>query len=283
MNTAGTLTRTSVTERFRRELTVKRVAIGVAVAAIGVASIFNQLAFGVVILIIALVGSVEFSNLARRAGGEASLPIAFAACAAYPILAYLGLLGRYESALVTAIVLASFVAALPASLERYAGRVAMTVLGSLYVGKLLAYFIILRALPHGARLVLWLVIIVVLTDTVGMIAGLGFGHRPLAPRLSPGKSWEGAIVALVAASAAGFGLWWMLGVQGPWWISLAFPLSVSIAAEFGDLVESGLKRNAQVKDSGNLIAGHGGVLDRFDSYIFAGAVGYAVLLLAGIS
>jgi phosphatidate cytidylyltransferase len=283
MNTAGTLTRTSATERLRRELTVKRVAIGVAVAAIGIASIFNQLAFGAVILIIALVGSIEFSNLARRAGGEASPPIAFAACAAYPILAYLGLLGRYESALVAAIVLASFVAALPASLERYAGRVAMTVLGSLYVGKLIAYFIVLRALPHGARLVLWLVIIVVLTDTVGMIAGLGFGHRPLAPRLSPGKSWEGAIVALVVASAAGFGLWWMLGVPGPWWISLAFPLSVSIAAEFGDLVESALKRNAQVKDSGNLIAGHGGVLDRFDSYIFAGAVGYAVLLLAGIS
>jgi phosphatidate cytidylyltransferase len=283
VNTAGTFPRTSVAERFRRELTLKRVSIGLAVAAIGIASIFNQPAFGIVILIITLVGAVEFSNLARRAGAEVSLPIVFAACGAYPILAYLGLLGRYEPAVVAAIVLAAFVAALPASLERYAGRVAMTVLGALYVGKLLSYFILVRGLPHGGRLVLWLVIIVVLTDTAGMIAGLGFGHHLLAARLSPGKTWEGAVAALIVAGVAGFIMWWAIGVKGPWWASLAVPIAVSIAAQFGDLVESALKRNAQVKDSGHLLAGHGGVLDRFDSYIFAGAVGYAVLLLAGIS
>jgi phosphatidate cytidylyltransferase len=283
MSTATkTLPRASAAERFRRELTVKRVAIGVAVAAVGIASIFNAVTFALAILLIALCGAVEFSNIARRAGGEVSLPIAFAACAAYPILAYSGLLPRYETALVAAIVLASFVAALPASLERYAGRVAMTVLGSLYVGKLLAYLILLRALPHGTRLVLWVVVIVALTDTVGMIAGLGFGHRLLTARLSPSKTWEGAVAALVVAGIAGFALWWMLGVPGPWWASIALPISVSIAAEFGDLVESALKRNAQVKDSGTLLPAHGGVLDRFDSYIFSGAVAYAVLLLAGI-
>ena len=70
-------------------------------------------------------------------------------------------------------------------------------------------------------------------------------------------------------------------LPGPWWLAIVYPLSVSIAAEFGDLVESALKRNAHVKDAGNLIAGHGGVLDRFDSYIFACVVGYAVLLLGG--
>jgi phosphatidate cytidylyltransferase len=282
MNAAGTLRRTSMTERFRRELTLKRVAVGLLVAVVGIASIFNQLAFAAVILTITLVGSVEFSNLARRAGGEVSLPIAFAACAAYPILAYFDLLGRYESSLVAAIVLASFIAALPASLERYSGRVAMTVLASLYLGKLLSYFIVVRALPHGAPLVLWFVIIVVLTDTVGMIAGLGFGHHALAARLSPGKSWEGAVAALVVASTVGCGLWWMLRVPGPWWVSAVLPVCVSMAAQFGDLVESALKRNAQVKDSSHLLASHGGVLDRFDSYIFSGAVGYAVLLLSGI-
>ena len=84
------------------------------------------------------------------------------------------------------------------------------------------------------------------------------------------------------ASLAGFALWWPLGVPGPWWIALAFPLCVSVAAEFGDLVESAIKRNAQVKDSGHVFAGHGGVLDRFDSYIFAGVIGYALLLFAGV-
>ncbi len=157
----------------------------------------------------------------------------------------------------------------------------MTVLASLYLGKLLSYFIILRLSPDGARLTLWLIVIVALTDIVGMIVGLGFGHRPLAPKLSPSKSQEGAIAALLVATFVGASMWWVMRLPGPWWLALAFPLCVSIAAEFGDLVESALKRSAQVKDSGHIIAGHGGVLDRFDSYVFAGVVGYAVLLLAG--
>ncbi|HXW52435.1 MAG TPA: phosphatidate cytidylyltransferase [Candidatus Acidoferrales bacterium] len=280
MNSAGTFDRTGA--KLRRELTAKRIAIGVVVGILGIASIANPLALAAVIAAIALAGAVEFSNLARRAGGEVSLPIALVACAAYPTLAYFNLLPRYESALLALLVLASFVAALPASLERFDGRVAMTVLASLYLGKLLSYFIILRALPHGARLVVWIVLVVVLTDTVGMIAGLRFGHRPLAPRLSPGKTWEGAIAALATAGVAGGAIFWILGVPGPLWVAAALPLSVSIAAQFGDLVESALKRNAQVKDSGHLLASHGGVLDRFDSYIFAGVVGYAVLLLAGM-
>lgn len=280
MNSAGTFDRAG--SRLRRELTAKRVAIGVVVAVLGIASIFNSMAFAAVIAAIALVGAVEFSNLARRAGGEVSLPIAVFACAAYPALAYFGLLSRFESSLVALIVLASFVAALPAKLERYDGRVAMTVLASLYLGKLLSYFIILRALPHGASLVLWIVIIVVLTDSAGMIGGLRFGHRPLAPRLSPGKTWEGAIAALGTAVLAGAASFWIIGIHGPTWLAIALPVSVSIAAQFGDLVESALKRNAQVKDSGHLLASHGGVLDRFDSYIFAGIVGYAILLFAGV-
>lgn len=280
MNSAGTFERTDT--RLRRELTVKRVVIGLVVAVLGIASIFNPMALAAVIAAIALAGAVEFANLARRAGGEVSLPIVVVACIAYPALAYFGLLARFESTLVAALVLASFVAALPESLERYDGRVAMTVLASLYLGKLLSYFIVLRALPHGERLVLWIVIIVVLSDTAGMIAGLRFGHRPLAPRLSPGKTWEGAIAALVTATVAGAATFWLLGVSGPLWLALALPLGVSLAAQFGDLVESALKRNAQVKDSGHLLASHGGVLDRFDSYIFAGVVGYAILFLAGV-
>ncbi len=280
MNTIVAATKLSVAERFRRELTAKRVAIGFLVGGIGVASIFNVTAFTIVITAIAVIGAVEFSNLARRAGGEVALPIAVAACAAYPLLAHFHLLAHYESVLVVGIVLASFVASLTAPLDHFAGRVAMTVLAALYLGKLLSYFILLRQLPNGTALTLWLVITVALTDIVGMIVGLGFGHRQLAAKLSPSKTQEGAIAALVVATVVGAALWWLGRTPGPWWLSVIFPLCVSVAAEFGDLVESALKRNAQVKDSGQLIAGHGGVLDRFDSYIFAGVVGYAVLMLA---
>ncbi|MDQ6767318.1 MAG: phosphatidate cytidylyltransferase [Candidatus Eremiobacteraeota bacterium] len=281
MNTIAAAGKSATSERFRRELSAKRVIIGFLVAGIGIASIFNDVSFAIVITAIAVIGATEFSNLARRAGAEVALPIAVAACAAYPLLAYVHLLARYESALIVIIVLASFAASMSAQLERFAGRAAMTVLATLYLGKLLTYFIILHQQPDGARLTLWLVVIVALTDIVGMMAGLGFGHHPLAPKLSPSKTQEGAVAALVVATFVGAAMWWIMRLHGPWWLAFAFPLSVSVAAEFGDLVESALKRNAHVKDSGQLIAGHGGVLDRFDSYIFAGVVGYTVLLAAG--
>ena len=282
MNSTVLAGKTTTAERFRRELNAKRVIIGFVVAAVGVGSIASQVAFALVITTIAVIGAVEFANLARRAGGEVALPVAVAACAAYPLLAFFHLLGAYESWLVVALVVACFAASLTASLDRFAGRAALTLLTAMYLGKLLSYYIIMRQLPDGARLVLWLVVTVALTDIVGMIAGLGFGHRPLAPKLSPSKTLEGALVALVAATLAGAGMWWMMQLAGPWWVAIAVPLCVSIAAEFGDLIESALKRNAHVKDAGNLIAGHGGVLDRFDSYVFAGVVGYAVLRLGGV-
>jgi phosphatidate cytidylyltransferase len=281
MNTVAAAGRPPVAERFRRELTAKRIIIGFVVAAIGVGSIANEIAFAIVITSIAVIGAVEFANLARRAGNQVALPIAVAACAAYPLLAFFHLLGRYESALVVSIVLASFVASLSARLDHFAGRVAMTVLTTMYLGKLLSYFILLRQQPDGARITFWLVVIVALTDIVGMVAGLGFGKRPLAPKLSPSKTVEGAIAALVVATLVGAALWWVMQLHTPWWLAIAFPLCVSVAAELGDLVESALKRSAHVKDAGSLIAGHGGVLDRFDSHLFAGVVGYAMLLLAG--
>jgi phosphatidate cytidylyltransferase len=165
---------------------------------------------------------------------------------------------------------------------RFAVRWGMTVIAGLYLGKIASYLVAIRGIQHGGgAYTLWLIIVVALTDIVGMIVGLQFGRTPLAPRISPSKTWEGAIAAFVAATAVGTLLGLLPQIGAPWYLGLAFSGSVSLAAQLGDLVESALKRNAQVKDSGQLIVGHGGVLDRFDSYFLAGVVGYAVLLWFG--
>jgi phosphatidate cytidylyltransferase len=191
---------------------------------------------------------------------------------------------RFEPGITVVVVIAALIAALAGGVDRFAVRWSMTVIAALYLGKISSYLVALRGINPaitGAAYTLWLIVIVALTDIVGMLVGLQFGRTPLAPRISPGKTWEGAIAAFVVATAAGTLLGFVPLVGLPWYVGMVFAGGVSIAAQLGDLAESALKRNAQVKDSGQLIVGHGGVLDRFDSYFLAGVLGYAILLWFG--
>jgi phosphatidate cytidylyltransferase len=128
-------------------------------------------------------------------------------------------------------------------------------------------------LASGPQMVLWLVFLVIAADIGAFFVGRSFGRRKLAPQVSPGKTWEGAIggllaVALVAwAAALHFGL--------PVWRSIAFGCTVGIFSIVGDLTESMFKRSAGLKDSGSLLPGHGGILDRIDS-VTAAAPLYAL-------
>lgn len=269
-------------QRLRQELSLKRVAIGLLVAAVGIGCVFARPLFGLLILVICMLSVIEFARLTQRAGAAASLWVAIPAVAAYVIETYFNL--RVEPSMVVVIVIAAMIAALAGGVDRFAVRWGMTVIAALYLGKIASYLVAIRGInpaQTGAAYTLWLIVIVALTDISGMLVGLQFGRTPLAPRISPGKTWEGAIAAFVIPTAAGtlLGLLPVVGV--PWYLGLTFAACVSLAAQLGDLVESALKRNAQVKDSGQLIIGHGGVLDRFDSYFLAGVVGYAILLWFG--
>jgi phosphatidate cytidylyltransferase len=120
----------------------------------------------------------------------------------------------------------------------------------------------------------------VVGDTVAYLVGSRFGRHPFLPRISPSKTWEGAVAALIAPTLL-VGLLLPLAlprVSHP----LAFLIGflAAVAAVVGDLVESQLKREVGVKDSGRLLPGHGGVLDRMDSLIFVGAVVYSLLGVA---
>ena len=138
---------------------------------------------------------------------------------------------------------------------------------ALYVGGLLAYGPLLRGLEQGREWVLLMLLATFATDTGAFTSGRLMGRRPLAPSVSPGKTWEGAIGGLLAALGASVGLAYAFDLGISWGEALALGAMVGIVGQMGDLLESRVKRAAGAKESGWLIPGHGGVLDRIDSIV----------------
>ncbi|RUM46243.1 MAG: phosphatidate cytidylyltransferase [Hydrogenimonas sp.] len=141
-----------------------------------------------------------------------------------------------------------------------------------------ASFLFLLALYHdfGVNALFWLLVVVALTDIGAYFTGKMIGKRPFCPT-SPNKTIEGVVGGVLVATFAGF---FSGSTLVDWPQALVISLGVSIASVFGDLFESYLKREAGVKDSGNILPGHGGALDRVDGYLFGGIV--MVLLLRGL-
>jgi len=153
-------------------------------------------------------------------------------------------------------------------------RVASPVFGALYIGLPLGAIVAVRALA-GREAMILLVVAIVISDTAQFYTGRLLGRRPLAPALSPKKTIEGALGGLVigsVATAAIAGWWWP---PTPIGVRLAAGAALVVLGICGDLFESMVKRAAGVKDSGTLIPGHGGVLDRIDALLFAAPVYYA--------
>ncbi len=163
------------------------------------------------------------------------------------------------------------------------GRMAVTLVGVLWIGVGFGSLLLLRALPHGFALTLIPLGGAWLADTFAYGTGRLLGRHRLAPRISPKKTVEGAIGGFAGAVlfAVGVKIYspWL-----PWGPAVLLGLIVGLAGLMGDLFESMVKRDLQVKDSGSLLRGHGGILDRFDSVLFSGVAAYwgVVVLLAGV-
>ncbi|MER6595989.1 phosphatidate cytidylyltransferase, partial [Micromonospora purpureochromogenes] len=148
---------------------------------------------------------------------------------------------------------------------------------AVYVPFLGGFAALLAAAPDDGHLrVLATLVAVVLSDTGGYAAGVSFGKHPMAPSISPKKSWEGFAGSVSAAAVGSAGLLWLLFDLAPWWGAL-FGVAVSVAAVLGDLGESMIKRDLGVKDMSNLLPGHGGLMDRLDSILFAVPTAYLLL------
>ncbi|MBF0560435.1 MAG: phosphatidate cytidylyltransferase [Alphaproteobacteria bacterium] len=141
------------------------------------------------------------------------------------------------------------------------------VVGALYIGAPVAALLWLRAVA-GMETVFWLFVVVWATDIAAYLVGRLVGGPLLAPAISPKKTWSGAVGGITAAVAVGYGTAAVLHTSGVVVIMLA-SVGVSIIAEAGDLLESKMKRRFGVKDSGRIIPGHGGVLDRVDGLLTA--------------
>lgn len=111
--------------------------------------------------------------------------------------------------------------------------------------------------------------VVWLTDTGAYFTGRQLGGEKLAPGISPSKTWSGALGGLALGSLAGLLLWLFFVPASPWWIGLLLALGLSVTGQLGDLTESAVKRRFRIKDSGDIIPGHGGLMDRLDSVTFA--------------
>jgi phosphatidate cytidylyltransferase len=148
------------------------------------------------------------------------------------------------------------------------GRWAMGLAGALYIGMPLNYYLLLySSQPHGMVWALFVIFAVVANDAMALLVGSRIGRHPFFPTISPRKTVEGAIAGVVGSVVV-----MLVGVSAIIGLApihaIAIGILVGLSAQVGDLVESQMKRIAEVKDSSNLIPGHGGVLDRLDSILF---------------
>lgn len=228
----------------------------------------------------ALVAAWEAYHMLRSRGHRPALLLGLATCGLLAIAPNAGQASVWFRA---TILVGTMVAGLwflfaPTSYDAFLDW-ALTVVVAVYVGGLLGNLIALRNFHDGVRIVLLVLALTWAYDTGAYFIGRGFGVRPFMRKVSQSKTWEGVlggfaltlVVALGCAAPARVGLL-TATVLAP---------TVAVAAQTGDLVESLMKRYAKVKDSGRIIPGHGGLLDRIDSLFFTGTAAYYVLLASG--
>lgn len=231
--------------------------------------------------VLAAIGAFEYTRILRQADYRLPGPALMAAAAALTFLGHVwagGLPTAVFVAVWQGLVLLFFGLPLVSAAYDFRSSAAAQI-GLIYTGWLPAAIVALSSVGRGGLLGFWLTIW--LTDIGAYFGGRLFGRHKLIVRVSPGKTWEGAVTGTVLAVA---GIWllspWLASLHGfpGGWAAAAFALAVSVVGQIGDLVESVLKRHGGVKDSGRLLPGHGGVLDRFDSALFAAPVASLLLM-----
>lgn len=225
----------------------------------------------------------EFFRMTRMGGRMPNEIYGLSAAILFPLAAYFrGVAGLAVVLLLFLVAIAAWYVATP---RAGIGDVAVSVFGPIYTSFAFSAIVLVRVSDkgvHGALLTLGVMLSLWANDAVAYLVGSRIGAHKLAPRISPNKSWEGFWAGLVGSVA----VWVVLALGSV--ANIGVPLAaviglvVGIVGVVGDLFESRIKRGVGVKDSGNLIPGHGGLLDRSDSLLFGSIAAYILLLFGGI-
>jgi phosphatidate cytidylyltransferase len=270
----------------------------VAVAAVGIpialgAGYLGGYWLAAFLAVLAALAASEFCQMYLGKGVPSAPRVAAVAAAAYVMLAA----GLHPAAFVVWATVLTLGVAMALTLRTQPDQqpgltVVISVFAASYTGGLLAFSLWLRGLGgsgpgwSGAAILFLPVAVTWLGDTAAYSVGRAIGRHKLAPVISPKKTWEGAIAGLLATALGAMVYIEFTRPLVPWtmviWEALAFGFAISVAGQLGDLFESRFKRDCGVKDSSNLLPGHGGALDRVDSLLFVFPVAYAFIRVVGI-
>jgi phosphatidate cytidylyltransferase len=252
------------------------VGVGLGLAAVILAALLIwRPAFLLVLSAAVVVSIIELTGALERGGHRPPRPPVLVGAFAMVALAWT----RGPSGLVVAFLLTVFAVLLwrlgdgPVGYLRDASA---AVFVALYVPLLAGFAVLLLVPDDGVARVLAFIATVVCSDVGGFAAGVLFGKHPMAPSVSPKKSWEGLAGSVAACVLIGT-LLVTLTFHGPWWGGALYGLAIALTATLGDLGESLIKRDLGIKDMGNLLPGHGGLMDRMDSLLPSAAVAYLIL------
>ncbi len=259
-----------------KSLVVRTLTIVVSVPIIWACTYFGGFLFLALVLALALFSVNEFYSLMMKKGYYPAFWVGNVITVFFIVFSYYALSKNWEPAHSAILTIAATLALMAGVfLKREKDTivdVAVTLLGMIYIGWFFSYFLFIRNLTaHGAYL-FFLMLTIWAMDTVAYLVGKKFGKHKLAPTISPNKSWEGAVAGFIICIIAADIFSGFAEINGTH--ALILGTIIGIVAQLSDLVESVIKRDAGVKDASNAIPGHGGVLDRMDSFILTAPIMY---------
>jgi phosphatidate cytidylyltransferase len=241
-------------------------AVGLGLLATVVASLFIEVRFFAILVAFAVMLAVRELSKSLAVGLSDRMSILLQILAPTMIIsaAVSGISGLLASFVASALLVLTV--RLLDGQEAYVHHVTRSIFALAYAPLLAGFAVLLSTQENGAWKVLAFILLTAATDLGGYAAGAIFGRHPMAPNISPKKSWEGFFGALILQLFVGIVLWVYVFEQ-PWWQGALVGIAMMLVATIGDLVESMIKRDLGIKDMGALLPGHGGVMDRLDSLL----------------